>query len=97
MNNFVMHNVKTKDNKQVMVGVQCRGGIDRTLANNIESYINTNMDMTYAISKSYPCYNSVTIIDSNDVNRNFISCFIMTWDGDYTNIIDADLVSFIEK
>ena len=97
MKNYVIHGVLTNDNKEVAVGVQCKGDIDETLAQNIKQYVNSSMNWQKAGSNANPCYRSaVNIVDGAGHQRTFTTCFILTFDDDYKTVLDSNLVSFIE-
>ena len=97
MKTFVIHNVLTNDNKKVTVGVQCEGDIDTTLAQSIEQYVNSSMNMQQAVSNADPCYRSAAnIVDGTGNKRTFDTCFMLTFDANYQTVIDSKLVSFIE-
>lgn len=88
---------KSKDEKVVSIAVQTKANFDTVLINNIKKYVSKNFDVAIAISNKSILQQLVQLQDSNDKTRNFIACFIMNFDADYKNILDAKLISFIEQ
>ena len=88
---------KSKDEKVVSIAVQTKTNFDTVLINNIKKYVSKNFDVTIAISNKNILQQLVQLQDSNYKIRNFSACFIMNFDADYKNILDAKLISFIER
>ena len=97
MYNVYVDHAKSKDAKVVSIAVQTKTNFDTVLINNIKNYVSVHFDTTMAISCRNIQRQPVQLQDSNGNIRNFSACFIMHFDANYKNILDAKLVSFIEQ
>ena len=88
---------KSKDAKAVSIAVQTKTNFDTDLISNIKKYVSVHFDTTMAIRYRNIQQQAVQLQDLNGNIRNFSACFIMHFDADYENILDAKLISFIEQ
>ena len=88
---------KSKDEKVVSIAVQTKANFDTVLISNIKRHVSVHFDTTMAINYRNIQQQTVQLRDLNGNIRNFNACFIMHFDADYKNILDAKLISFIEQ
>ena len=89
-------NVVTKDGKTVSLAIQTTKIPDLVLINNIKICVQKNFDTSIAVSTLDANYKTVSLSDSNGKHHNFGACFILTWNDDYSKVLNADLLSFVE-
>ena len=86
----------TNDNKNVSLCVQTINGFDAVLAQNIKCYVANHVNVNLAISNSNPQIATTTLIDGNKANRIFYVGFALDYTNQFLNVVNPDLISFIE-
>ena len=87
--------VKTKDLKEVSLCIQAVDEIDMIVLEKIENDVLRNMMVAQALNGNIQ-HHTIMIMDSNNRARRFSVCFILTYDKNCLNVIDAHIVSFVE-
>ena len=91
-----VHNIKTKDDKDVGLTIHSNLDVDDVLLCNIQNEIRKKMDTSVSIENLNPQYHQVKLLDGKGNLRAFVACFILTWEYRYTKVKDANLISFVE-
>lgn len=91
-----VHNIKTKDDKEIGLTIHSNLGVDDVLLDNIKNEIRTSMDTTVSIKNLSAEYHQVKLLDGKGKPREFAVCFILTWENRYTQVKDVNLISCVE-
>ena len=85
----------TKDLEKVSLCIQSVNEIDSNVLFKIKEDIKCNMDKNQALHGNIQA-RQIVFSDCKNVTRQFSSCFILTYNSDYSKVIEANIVSFVE-
>lgn len=96
MENKTITSVLTKDGVTVKISISSKNILCALLEQKIIDDIKLTMDYNLAIKNIDNQLTNITLIDSNNKSHNFIKSFSLTINNDYTKVIDASLITYVE-